>query len=88
MAYKILGNDCYKIITKFVQNYIDSILMIPVANQDRNCGNQWPELLLVRVWKGVEKFAFDCKTNLKKRKENLGTVDYTYYFHGSESGVA
>jgi hypothetical protein len=39
MAYTALVNDCYKIITKCTQNYIDNILMILGTSRDRNYQN-------------------------------------------------
>jgi hypothetical protein len=66
--------------------------MILGKRRDRNCQNQCPEMLLVRVWKGVEEWAFGWNTKKKKKKKkkkgNLDSVDYTQYFHGLESGAA
>jgi hypothetical protein len=64
--------------------------MILGTSRDRNCQNQCPELLLLRVWKGVEEWAFGWNTKEeeeeeeKKKKEdeeedeegNLVSVDY------------
>lgn len=71
----ILVNDGYKIITKYTQNYTDSLLKIRGTDRDRNYQNQCPGMLLVRVWKGEEDWVFGWNRKLKK-KENLDSVDY------------